>query len=129
MKKLMLVCLLGLSAAAVAQTPKSVEAQAAKDAAKVEADEARTRAKLEEARARLDKAARDVAELSTQLGANVRHDIRVVDGGPRKAVLGIQVDPDSGSDGVRVLNVSPGGPAAEAGLRDTDVIISLDGVA
>ena len=96
---------------------------------RVEAEEAKTRAKLEEARARLDKAAREVAELSTQLGENVRHDIRVIDGGPRRAVLGIQVDPDSDNEGVRVLSVSPGGPAAEAGLRDSDVIIALDGVA
>ena len=127
MKKLMLVCLLGLSATAVAQTVS--------DPAKVEADEAKTRAKLAEARARLDAAARDVAELSMQLGGNVRHEMRVVDGGPgisggpRKAVLGIQVDPNSGKEGVRVLGVSPGGPAAEAGLRDTDLIVSLDGVA
>jgi S1-C subfamily serine protease len=42
--------------------------------------------------------------------------------------LGIQVDPNSDNKGVRVLGVSPGGPAAEAGLRDSDVIIALDGV-
>jgi type II secretory pathway component PulC len=143
MKQLMLVCLLGVSASALAQAPttgaaerrggKNSEAAEAElsraDMAKREADEAKTRARLEEARARLDKAAREVAELSNQLGANVRHDIRFMDGGPRKAVLGIQVDPQSDSKGVRVLNVSPGGPAAEAGLRDTDVIIALDGVA
>jgi S1-C subfamily serine protease len=129
MKKLVLVCLLALSTTVVAQTQKAVEKQTASEDARREAEEAKTRAKLEEARARLDKAARDVAELSTQLGANVRHNIHIVDGGPRKAVLGIQVDPDSGKEGVRVLSVSPGGPAAEAGLRDSDLIISLDGVA
>ena len=122
MKQLILVCLLAASSAAFAQAP-------AADAAKLEADEAKTRAKLEEARARLDKAAREVAELSTQLGANARHDVRFIGGGPSKAVLGIQVDPRSDEKGVRVLGVSPGGPAAEAGLRDSDVIIALDGVA
>ena len=121
MKQLMLVCLLAMSAAAVAETPTA-------DTAKREAEEAKTRAKLEEARARLDKAAREVAELSTQLGSVVRHDIRVIEGGPQRAVLGIQVDPGSDDKGVRVLSVSPGGPAAEAGLRDSDVIIALDGV-
>ncbi|HEU5136695.1 MAG TPA: PDZ domain-containing protein [Steroidobacteraceae bacterium] len=125
MKKLMLVCLLAANAAAFAQSPTAGTA----DAAKLEADEAKTRAKLAEARARLDEAARDVAELSMQLGGNVRHDMHVFDGGSRKAVLGIQVDPDSGKEGVRVLSVSPGGPAAEAGLRDSDLIVSLDGVA
>jgi S1-C subfamily serine protease len=125
MKQWMLICLLGMSAAAAAQAPTAGTA----DAAKLEAEEAKTRARLDEARARLDKAAQDVAELSMQLGGNVRHDVHFAGGGPRKAVLGIQVDPDSGKEGVRVLSVSPGGPAAEAGLRDKDVIVSLDGVA
>jgi C-terminal processing protease CtpA/Prc len=123
MKQLLLVCLLAMSASAFAEKP-------ATDAAKVEAEEAKTRAKLDEARARLDKAAREVAELSMQLGSNVRHDFRIVDGGsPSRAVLGIQVDPRSDEKGVRILSVSPGGPAAEAGLRDSDLIIALDGVA
>ena len=121
MKQLVLVCLLATSAAAFAQAPTA-------DAAKLEAEEAKTRAKLEEARARLDKAAREVAELSTQLGARGRHDVRFVAGGPPRAVLGIQVDPRSDNKGVRVLSVSPGGPAAEAGLHDSDLIIALDGV-
>jgi C-terminal processing protease CtpA/Prc len=131
MKQWMLICLLALSASAAAQTTQKApsEKELAQAEVRREADEAKTRAKLEEARARLDKAAREVAELSTQLGANVRHNVRFIDGGPRKAVLGIQVDPDSGKDGVRVLSVSPGGPAAEAGLRDSDVITALDGVA
>ena len=34
---------------------------------------------------------------------------------------------DPGKQGARVLSVSPGGPAAEAGLRDKDIIIALDG--
>jgi len=98
------------------------------DAAKVEAEEMKARARLDEARARLDKAAREVAELSTQLGANARHDVRFVAGGPPRAVLGIQVDPRSDEKGVRVLSVSPGGAAADAGLRETDLIVALDGV-
>jgi hypothetical protein len=122
MKQLMLVCLLATGAAAFGQAPTA-------DAAKLEAEEAKTRAKLEEARARLDKAAREVAELSNQLGANARHDVRFMTGGPPRAVLGIQVDPRSDEKGVRILSVSPGGPAAEAGLRDSDLIVSLDGVA
>jgi S1-C subfamily serine protease len=123
MKQWMLVCLLAASTMAVAQTPTPTAG-----ATKVEAEEAKTRAKLEEARARLDKAAREVAELSMQLGSNAHHDVRFSTGGPPRAVLGIQVDPRSDDKGVRVLSVSPGGPAAEAGLRDTDLIIALDGV-
>lgn len=120
MKQWMLMGLLVASAASYAEAPKA-------DTAKIEAEEAKTRAKLEEARARLDKAAREVAELSSQLGASARHDVRFIAGGPPRAVLGIQVDPRSDEKGVRVLGVSPGGPAAEAGLRDSDVIVALDG--
>jgi S1-C subfamily serine protease len=120
MKTLMTLCLLALSAMALAQSPT-------KDAAKVEAEDAKTRKQLEEARERLEKAAREVAELSGKLGAHARHEIRLVEGGPRRAVLGVQIEPDPGKEGARVLSVSPGGPAAEAGLRDKDIIIALDG--
>jgi hypothetical protein len=132
MKTLIAVCLLAASAASLAQSPGKdekvrTEAQAGRDAARLDADEAKTRKELEEARQRLDQAAREVAELSGKLGAHARHDIRIIEGGPRRAVLGIQIDDDPDKQGARVLNVSPGGPAAEAGLRDRDIIIALDG--
>jgi C-terminal processing protease CtpA/Prc len=138
MKTSIYASLLALSALcaaqALAQTAGAtrVGAEVKQDAAESRrdtADEAKTRAKLEEARARLDKAAREVAELSGQLGANVRREIHFrTSGGPNRAVLGVQVDPATNPKGVRVLSVSPGGPAAEAGLREDDVIVSLDGV-
>jgi C-terminal processing protease CtpA/Prc len=141
MKQLMLVCLLAANAAAVAQTtvPSETTKRGGKsseladvemsraDAAKREAAEAKTRAELDAARARLDKAAREVAELSNELGQRARRDMMFINTGDRRAVLGVQIDNDSDSKGARVLNVSPGGPAEEAGLRDGDVIISLDG--
>ncbi len=134
MKTLTAVCLLAASATVMAQSPGKdekeaprAEAQRSKETAKSDADEAKTRKQLEEARERLDKAAREVAELSTKLGAHARHEIRLIEGGPRRAVLGIQIDDDPDKQGVRVLNVSPGGPAAEAGVRDRDIIIALDG--
>jgi S1-C subfamily serine protease len=128
MKQLMLVCLLAMSAAAVAQTPAGT---APADGAKREAEAAETRAKLDEARARLDEAAREVAELSTQLGheamgGDERSRTIMINGG-RRAVLGVQIDNASNKAGARVMHVSPGGPAEEAGLRDGDVIVSLDG--
>jgi S1-C subfamily serine protease len=137
MKHWMLLSLLAASAVATAQTTAQIEttrADAAKSEAdetkmraRSEADEAKTRAKLEEARARLDKAAREVAELSGELGQRARRDIMFFNPGDRRAVLGVQIDNDSDSKGARVLHVSPGGPAEEAGLRDGDVILSLDG--
>ena len=75
MKKLITMVLLATSAAAMAQSPGKDEqvkaratdverAQPSKDAAKIDAEEAKTRKQLDEARERLDKAAREVAELS-----------------------------------------------------------------
>ena len=73
MKHLMLVCLLVVSAAAVAQTTDTAKRggkasevadvqTGSADEAKREAEEAKIRMKLDEARARLDKAAQEVAE-------------------------------------------------------------------
>ena len=126
MKTLIAVCLLAASATVIAQSPAKDEKSAEKVQLKAGADEAKTRKQLEEARQRLDKAAREVAELSGKLGAHARHEIRLIEGGPRHAVLGIRIDEDPEKQGVRVLNVSPGGPAAEAGVRDRDIIIALD---
>jgi len=44
-------------------------------------------------------------------------------------VLGVQIDPKSGKEGARVLEVSPGGAAEQAGLANGDVIVALDGKA
>lgn len=139
MKHLMLVCLLAMSAAAAqtsAQTPNDTPKRGGKnsevaDLERTPADDAKTRARLDEARARLDKAAQEVAELSMQLGRGAmggNEHIRTIRiDGDRRAVLGVQIDNASDKAGARVLRVSPGGPAEEAGLRDGDVIVSLDG--
>ncbi len=121
MKTLISVCLLTLGAAALAQTTPPPKG----DTAKVEADEAKTRAKLEEARKRLDEAAREVAELSTQLGGRENRMVFIERGGPRRAMLGVQID--GAKEGARVLSVSPGGPAEEAGIKDGDIIVEIDG--
>jgi S1-C subfamily serine protease len=44
-----------------------------------------------------------------------------------RAIIGVQLDPAGGKDGARVLEVSPGGPAAEAGIRVGDVIVAVNG--
>lgn len=52
---------------------------------------------------------------------------------PQAAMIGMAIDmrPQTGDagDGVRVLNVSPGGPAAMAGLQANDVVLSFAGQA
>jgi S1-C subfamily serine protease len=141
MKHLMMVCLLALSAAAVAQTPTdaakrggkaSEVADVEKSDAKRAEEEAKIRAKLDEARARLDKAAQEVAQYSAQLGRDAMghqaiRTIMIDDAGGRRAVLGVQIDNSPNKSGARIMRVSPGGAAEEAGLRDGDVIVSIDG--
>jgi predicted metalloprotease with PDZ domain len=93
--------------------------------------------KLADARQRLEAAAREVAELSGQLGR--RFALRLgMDpgedggamggpGGPARSLLGVRIGLDSGQGGARVLGVSPGGAAAEAGIKEGDVIVSIAG--
>lgn len=84
-------------------------------------------AKLDAARERLEKAASEVAELSAEIGKPVMDRFMMMGDGPRRAIIGVQLDPAGGKDGVKVKEVSPGGPAAEAGIRAQDVIVMVDG--
>ncbi len=82
-------------------------------------------AQLAKAREQLDQAARRVAELSAQLG--MANEQFLVTRGFRRGVVGLQIDPASGSDGARVLEVSPGGPASDGGVRPGDIIVAVNG--
>lgn len=84
--------------------------------------------RLKEAEARMEEAARQIADLSAaQMArvADVERRIRI-DGRP---VLGVNVGNDEGGpvEGVEILGVTPGGAAAESGLRAGDVITSVNG--
>jgi predicted metalloprotease with PDZ domain len=96
---------------------------------------------LHEAQERLDRAAREVADLSMKLDGQIRAaDARAwTSFGPPHAMLGLSVGSSSpepaepgsgrgghGPGGVRVVSVSPGGPADVAGLRADDLIVKLD---
>jgi predicted metalloprotease with PDZ domain len=83
-------------------------------------------AKLAAARLRLEQAAHEVAELATQMGEPVLERFRISGKGAQRAVIGLQLDTGSGKDGARIQEVSPGGPAAEAGLRAGDVIVAFN---
>lgn len=93
------------------------------------ADRAALEKQLAAARAELDKAAREVAELSRRLyGGEPGEVMRFIHAGPRGSMLGINIGGGAPRDeGVEVTGVSPGGPAEQAGLRTGDVIVAVDG--
>lgn len=90
-------------------------------------DEAAIEKRLEDAQRRLEDAAREVAELSGQLaGPAASRQLEGLHRGPKRAMLGVNLDPERPpGGGVRVAGVSPGGPAAEAGVKSGDVIVAI----
>jgi C-terminal processing protease CtpA/Prc len=92
-------------------------------------DDADLESRLKAARERLEESAREVAELSTQLGGPVIRKFSTFNGAFGRAIIGVQLDPSGDKQGARVLEVSPGGPAAEAGIRPGDVIVAVNGTA
>ncbi len=97
-------------------------------AAPAEDEEASPEERLQDAQRRLEDAAREVAELSGEAaGPRAFREFDFAVRGPRRAMLGVNVggaEPNGG--GVRVDGVSPGGPAAEAGVKAGDVIVAIE---
>jgi membrane-associated protease RseP (regulator of RpoE activity) len=85
-------------------------------------------AQLAAARQKLEAAARDVAQLSAQLGQSAMVRVQSL---RTRAVLGLQLqtEPSGREQGASVIGVSPGGPAAEAGVATGDVIVAINGEA
>jgi S1-C subfamily serine protease len=77
--------------------------------------------KIDAARARLDAAARELAELHKQDTFNVE-----LPAPPNRVSLGVLLMPGNG-DGVAVAGVTPGGAAAEAGIAAGDVLVAING--
>ena len=94
--------------------------------APVAPDSADLDAQLAVARRKLEQAANEVARLSTRLSDSAM--VRVAPWiEPGRAIIGVQLE--SAASGARVREVSPGGPAAEAGIRTGDVIVAVNGTA
>lgn len=93
-----------------------------------EAGDAAVEKRLQDAQRRLEDAAREVAELSGEAaGDGAFRQFEYFLPAPRRAMLGVNIggaEPNGG--GVRVESVSPGGPAAEAGVRAGDVIVAIE---
>src|SRR5579863_3184170 len=83
---------------------------------------------LEDARKRLEEAAHEVAQLSTQISGPLIEELLPY-AGSAHALIGVQLDDGAGSAGAHVREVSPGGPAAAAGIRPADVIVAVNGTA
>jgi S1-C subfamily serine protease len=88
--------------------------------------QADTEAQLDAARKRLDEAAQEVARLSTRMSGTLMDEVMPFVGAGR-AIIGVQLEAASGGTGARVREVSPGGPAAEAGVHVGDVIVAVNG--
>ena len=90
-------------------------------------EDAAAEKRLQDAQRRLEDAAREVAELSAEIsGPGAFREFDYFLPGPRRAMLGVNLggaEPSGG--GVRVDSVSPGGPAAEAGVKAGDVIVAI----
>jgi S1-C subfamily serine protease len=92
-----------------------------------QASRERVQKDLEQANQRLEQTVHEISELTVQLNGQSWTEF----GAPR-ALLGINVggpgrDNADSKTGVRVLSVSPGGPADVAGLRGNDFIVSFQG--
>ena len=123
MGKLFSIWLLGASLAAsgaFAAESKSADPKEEQSSEQIEAQ-------LNAAQEKLEAAAKEVAELSSKLAIPVMDHLFINGALPARALIGVQLDPSSGKDGARVTEVSPGGAAAEAGIRPGDVIVSLNG--
>jgi S1-C subfamily serine protease len=93
--------------------------------------------KLQQAQERLDQSAREIADLSAQLYApHPGGDPTIwMSSGLSRALLGVNVDEavrrgdaaTKEAGGVRIISVTPGGPADKAGLRANDVLTSVNG--
>lgn len=90
-------------------------------------DPASVEKRLADAQRRLEDAAREVAELSGEAAGPAYY--RAFEGmrlGRKRAMLGVNLDDGAPEgSGVRVASVSPGGPAAEAGVQSGDVIVAI----
>lgn len=119
--------------AALALTLALTTAVLAEEAPATEPGQASAEAQLKEAQARLEAAAREIAELSARIMGDVGIDAltRIEDFARRSrpVMLGITIgavgEPAAREDGVQVLGVTPGSSADEAGIRSGDVLMSI----
>ncbi len=90
-----------------------------------DAERAAARKELDAARGELRELTKRIADLSIQLGdQGPRAFAFEFAGEPRRAPIGVVLAPDE--QGAKIAAVTPGGPAAKAGLKAGDVILTID---
>ena len=94
------------------------------ESAEVHAD---VEAKLRDAQAKLREAAAEVAALAAERAADAVQEMPWIGQGSRRSLIGVQLSSANSKDGVKVVDVSPGGPAELAGVRAGDTIVMIDG--
>ena len=83
--------------------------------------------RLRDAQERMNHAAAEVATIASERASEAMQALPMLDGlMPRGPVIGVDLDSKS-TGGARVRDVSPGGPAEEAGIRAGDVIVTVNG--
>jgi len=103
-----------------------LERQQERQQAEWERQQASFESEMERARAQMESAAREVARLSAEVAGPIVNDVtRQFRYAGQRAMLGVNIDDTE--LGVRVVGVSPSGPAATAGLTVGDTIVAIDG--
>jgi len=129
--------LLLLAGQAAAQNQEEAEhaeaataAAAAQAQARAESREAEVARKLEEAERKMAEAARQIAELSSERLPQIREMERrfefMSDDRPRLGVNIGEVRGDGPVEGVKIIGVTPGSAAEDAGLRAGDIITGIN---
>jgi C-terminal processing protease CtpA/Prc len=122
------------AAAERAEAAERTAAERAGAAERAAAERADIDERLHDAQERMSRAAAELAAIAAERASDVMENLPFIDGnGPRGdgfasrgLVIGVDLDPKS-TGGARVRDVSPGGPAEEAGIRAGDVIVMVNG--
>lgn len=123
--------LAGQAAAQSQEEAERAEAAAAAAEAMAESREAEIERKLFEAERRMAEAARQIAELTSERLPHLEQIERRIEfyanGRPRLGVNIGEVKEDGPVEGVKVVGVTPGSAADDAGLRTGDIITAING--
>ena len=113
-------------AAAAPAVPPAPPAEKSAGKTQLEKDQDK---KLREAQKRLEAAAAEVAALSSEIASEAMQNFGSMwaGAGPRRSIIGVQIEAAESGSGAKVRDVSPGGAAEAAGIRVGDVIVAVNG--